>query len=277
MNSKENLMTLPYGNSKRLNVFACVRALKEDYPIHSHNFFEIEILMNGSGTQIVNGQKFPWVPGGICFLSPADRHEIIVEEAMKVVNISFDYEYVDKDTIKDIVMLGENLFYSVGIDREHFEKIAVMLVQANDSPLSGNDKYMLLLLNAFLMKLKSISSNIPNLNNQIPTIKQALLYMHANFNSKITLGDIANAVHLSPAYFSELFRQKMKITVSQYLLELRIDYAKKLLDSTNDSITDICFASGFTSLSNFMKIFKKITNTSPLKYRKRGISNETTN
>lgn len=276
MNNKEKLVTLPYGNSKRLNVFACFRSLSNDYAIHSHNFFEIEILMSGSGTQVINGKKYPWVPGGICFLSPADRHEVIVEEQMKVCNISFDYEYVDKDTMKDIVMLGENLFYSVGVDREHFEKIAVMLVQANDSPLSDNDKYMLLLLNAFLMKLKSLSSNIPNLNNQIPTIKQALLYMHSNFNSKITLGDIANTVHLSPAYFSELFRQKMQITVSQYLLELRIDYAKKLLDSTNDSITDICFASGFTSLSNFMKIFKKITNTSPLKYRKRGNSNDAT-
>ena len=61
----------------------------------------------------------------------------------------------------------------------------------------------------------------------------------------------------------------MGITVFRYLAELRIDYAKKLLDSTGDSVTEICFSCGYTSIPNFMKDFKRITGMSPLKYKAR--------
>lgn len=267
---KRQIETLPYDDNKREDIFACERFLSENYKVHSHNFFEIEFLIEGSGLQIINEKEYPWVPGTICFFSPTDFHEIIVKSPLRYYNISFDFEFVSKETIAQMMDIGENTFYSTDIEMEHFEKIASMLSDATKFPLIFNTEYMVSLLNSFLIRLKQMSNHVSDLNIQLPTIKQAVLFMHANFNNKISLADIAKSVHLSPAYFSELFREKNGITVSQYLLELRIDYAKKLLDSTNDSITDICFACGFTSLSNFMKNFKKITNTSPLKYRKRG-------
>ena len=106
-------------------------------------------------------------------------------------------------------------------------------------------------------------------STQLPAIKQATLFMHERFKRKLTLAEIASAVHLSPSYLSELFSREMGITVFRYLAELRIDYAKKLLDSTGDSVTEICFSCGYTSIPNFMKDFKKITGFSPLKYKTR--------
>ena len=268
--NKREIVTLPYDNNKRESIFACERFLDKNFQVHSHNFFEIEFLVEGSGKQIINDKEYLWVPGSIAFFSPTDFHEIIVDSPMRYYNISFDFELVSKEIIKKMMDVEENMMCSSDIEKEHFEKIASMLVDAVKFPLMFNTEYAVSLLNSFLIGINQMSKRVLNLKTQLPAIKQAVLFMHANFSNKITLSDIAKSVHLSPSYFSELFREKSGITVSQYLLELRIDYAKKLLDSTNDSITDICFACGFTSLSNFMKNFKKTTNTSPLKYRKRG-------
>jgi AraC-like DNA-binding protein len=265
----KKLITLPYDDNKRESVFCSERYLEKDYAMHSHNFFEIEFLIEGEGVQVINGKAHPWQAGGICFFSPTDFHEIRTDGALRFYNISFDIESLSKETVGRIIDLGANTFLATGTSRAHLEMLAKMLAERTKAPSDFDKDYAVLLLNAFLSQLHYIADCPERMNTQLIVLKQAALFMHANFSRKLTLAEIASAVHLSATYLSDLFSKEMGITVFRYLSELRIDYAKKLLDSTSDAVTEVCFACGYTSIPNFMKDFKRIVGTSALKYRTR--------
>ena len=267
--NKGKLMTLPYDDNKRESIFCSARTLTEGFAVHSHNFFEIEFLIEGEGVQVINGKAHPWRAGGICFFSPTDFHEIRTEAPLRFYNISFDIESLSKETVGRLMDLGSNIFLSSGASRTHFENLAKMLADRTEAPSAFDKDYAVLLLNAFLLHLHYTVDCPAQLHTQQLAVKQAALFMHANFSRKLTLAEIASAAHLSATYLSEMFSKEMGITVFRYLSELRIDYAKKLLDSTPDAVTEVCFACGYTSLPNFMKDFKRIAGVSPLKYRMR--------
>ena len=94
------------------------------------------------------------------------------------------------------------------------------------------------------------------------------MYKRQHYEAPISLQDAADAAEVNPAYLSYLFKQEMKIGFSNYVQELRIDCAKKLLSETNCKVKDVALRSGFGDYHCFSKIFKKFTGLSPAEYRK---------
>ena len=99
-------------------------------------------------------------------------------------------------------------------------------------------------------------------------VKKALEFIREHYEEPISLQDAADAAEVNPAYLSYLFKQEMKIGFSNYVQELRIDCAKKLLSGTNCRVKDAALRSGFGDYHYFSKTFKKITGMSPAEYRK---------
>ena len=96
---------------------------------------------------------------------------------------------------------------------------------------------------------------------------RALAYINENIGQKLTLGQVSRAVGLAPAVFSRFFSKVTRKTFSRYVLELRISNASNLLLETSMSVSEICYNSGFNNLSNFNRLFKKVKQTSPRKFR----------
>ncbi|MCC8082529.1 MAG: PocR ligand-binding domain-containing protein [Lachnospiraceae bacterium] len=103
-------------------------------------------------------------------------------------------------------------------------------------------------------------------NNRV--IREAMNYIAANFSSSLTLEEVAKHVHLNPSYFSRLFKQSLGASFKEYLTQIRIEEAKRLLDHTEYSILDIAIAVGFDNQSYFTSVFKKKTGLTPGQYRK---------
>lgn len=99
-------------------------------------------------------------------------------------------------------------------------------------------------------------------------VRMAKEYIEKNYCKQISLGDIAEYVHLSPVYFSSLFKQEMGMNFSDYLIACRIDGAKKLLRDSNKSVLEISEAVGYTGAKYFCKLFRKNVGMTPLEYRK---------
>ena len=93
-------------------------------------------------------------------------------------------------------------------------------------------------------------------------------YSLANFQQKISIEDIAEVANISPHSFCRYFKSRSRKTYSQFLLELRIGHACKLLLEGKLSVAQICFESGFNNFANFNKYFKILTKKSPLQYQK---------
>ena len=104
--------------------------------------------------------------------------------------------------------------------------------------------------------------------NEKRNISAALAYVHANFKKHITLKKVAEAVHFSESYLSRHFHESLGVTFSQYVKNLRMDYAKGLLLNTDTEITNICYEAGFSSPQSFANEFKKIYKMTPSEYRK---------
>ena len=104
-------------------------------------------------------------------------------------------------------------------------------------------------------------------NNRIKIAYGAILRYFTNSNLKI--GEIAKMVNMSESAFSHFFQKYTNKSFTQFLIDVRIGHACKLLLDTDDTIKEICFQSGFNNLANFNRLFKKYRNCTPLEYRKK--------
>lgn len=122
--------------------------------------------------------------------------------------------------------------------------------------------------------IKSIG-NSPEINSKVSKnssedsslIEKAVNYINDNFTNNINLESVASYVHLNPQYFSRYFKNNMGINFIEYLSRIRIKEGKKLLVSTDKSITNISLIVGYTDASYFTKVFMKHEGVSPHKYR----------
>ncbi|AKG36412.1 response regulator transcription factor [Paenibacillus durus] len=100
-------------------------------------------------------------------------------------------------------------------------------------------------------------------------ITKALEYITNHYSENLTLQIVADTVHLSKNYFSLLFKKQTGQNFIDYLIELRIREAKRLLAEEDVRITDISEIAGFNDVNYFRKLFKKMTGLTPLEYRER--------
>ena len=91
-------------------------------------------------------------------------------------------------------------------------------------------------------------------------------YIFNNFDKKIILSEVAEIANMNPSAFSRFFKRVNRKTFKEYVTEIRIGYACKLLSEHQYNITRICYESGFNNISNFNRQFKKITGKSPSQY-----------
>ncbi len=100
-----------------------------------------------------------------------------------------------------------------------------------------------------------------------PHIRQALKYMAEHYSEPLTLETVAGEVGLSPNYFSALFKESVGAGFRKHLCLIRIEESKRLLLSTDYSLSDIALAMGFSDQSYYCKMFKQIVGLSPRQYR----------
>lgn len=96
---------------------------------------------------------------------------------------------------------------------------------------------------------------------------KALRYFNEHYAEKISLESVADWVHLSPSYFSRLFKAEMKMNFSAYLSQLRVEKGKRLLADRSIPLVEVAGRAGFDDQSYFTKVFKKTTGLSPGAYR----------
>lgn len=101
------------------------------------------------------------------------------------------------------------------------------------------------------------------------TMQEALNYIHNNLATDISLDRVAGTAGISKFHFSRLFKVMTGLTYQSYVNRVRIEQAKKLLDDDTLSITDTGYAVGYSDLTHFERIFKKLAGTTPSQYRRR--------
>ncbi|MEO8414131.1 MAG: AraC family transcriptional regulator [Ginsengibacter sp.] len=141
---------------------------------------------------------------------------------------------------------------------------------------SSGSKRIILLMEALscisdckqLSSLSSIGFKPDFVESENDRINAIYEYSIKNFRSKIQLEEIAEVANISPNSFCRYFKSRTRKTYSQFLIELRVGHACKLLIENNQCIKRLCYESGFNNFTSFHKYFKMITGKSPLIYQK---------
>lgn len=101
-------------------------------------------------------------------------------------------------------------------------------------------------------------------------VSKACDYIQKNIHKNITLDDVARQIHLSTYYFSRLFKGKTGVNYSDYLIQLRLEKAKILLLTTNDTVAVIAKKVGYCETNSFSRLFKSRLGVNPSQYRQQG-------
>lgn len=98
-------------------------------------------------------------------------------------------------------------------------------------------------------------------------LQSVLKYINENLEQDVALADLAEAVEMSPYHFARMFKQATGVAPHQYMIERRVEHAKRLLAKTELPIAEISYRLGFSSQSHFTAVFRKLTATTPKAYR----------
>jgi len=241
--------------------------------LHWHDCCELELVLCGQGTHIINGHHYTIGPGDLYCFTPADCHMIIADEPIEVLGIMFGEELISDDIFARMLtlgMTGSDLRVSLEQDRypiveQYFSTILREEAKLSDSSLA--EAYIGRLIDCILIELLRAMGE-----TALPRVKQAanaaIMYLHRHYAEPITLQSLSNHLYLTPSYLSTYFKNSTGRNFKDYLTELRLRHACRLLSNTDISITDVCYGCGFTSYSNFMRSFRTHYQTSPLQFRR---------
>lgn len=221
---------------------------------------EIEFYTTSGNTSVVNGERFIQEKCNILVSKKGDIRYSIDEFECYAVHFS------DPET-DDIIRRLPTVF-KVFDSKAIFDIFKTMTAAFTKGTDDG-----ILLAKAKILELISllVLENSKQQNEKYirysENIFLACNYIDTNFNSHITLSDIANVANLSPSFFHTVFKSATGKTPSEYLLNTRLQNAKNLLVNSKLSLADIAVSCGFESQAYFCYVFKKHLNTTPKKYQ----------
>lgn len=244
------------------------RTITEANPTHLHEFYELWLVLEGFGKQELNGTTYPMNPGTISFLTPIDFHSITPEPSMKVLMVLFEESLIPPSLQMLFLNRRNDLIFA---SMEEVNSLSMLIDQLErecerkDSFAVRARKNLLELILCPVARSTKQESELPKINSE--SVEYSMQYVFQHFREDITLAQVAGLCGYTPNYFSTLFHKTCGTCFTEFLSRLRLNYARMMLVTTDESIADIALASGFYSTSSFYRAFKKQINMSPAEYR----------
>lgn len=265
---REDLPHLDFFFTKQSN-------LTTNFPLHTHDYFEMEIIISGNAETVLNGSPLHLSRGSAHILSPADVHNLTITRPLEIYKIMLLADWVSEETLYKLMDNLGTVHFSED-ELNDIIPILNLLLKESKENLKDHQSIINNLLSCiiiFFERKQKINSQI-QLNNVALNshIQKAISYTLLNYINNISSNDVAKFVNLNPVYFSTLFHETTGVTFINYLNDLRLTRARQLLLLGSYSVSEVCYACGFNSSSNFLRAFKKKYNCSPNELKSRNES-----
>lgn len=260
--------------------------------LHNHNCLEINLCVHDGGCYLIGNQKYELHTGDICIINNQEYHMAVNRGGLLLKVIVFDPDLVWTGSRTDYLYL--QAFFERKESNPPFlpaelpitKEITPILSEIEREWTEKKPGYQLLIkadLLKFLARIyryyveaESLMDGRQRSWQNHHSIVEAVDYINTHFSEPLSLGQMAEMVHMSQHYFSGVFSQVMHMPFSRYVLERRLTQAGMLLKTTDQSVTEIALATGFGTISYFNQMFKKKYGMTPGMYRKnyQGISQD---
>lgn len=247
---------------------------------HFHPEIELTLITEGSGTRIVGDSIENYAPGDLTLIGSGLPHTYASSpdsEVHEAVVVQFRDDFLGPEflgrpefsMIKDLVttaalgvnlVAGEGLTSSVrslGIGSPATRTLALLRLLATVADEPG------------IRTLTTTATPQPMRSGAKDRVDAVYAHVAANYTRPVHLAEVAKAAHLTPPAFSRFFRRRFGRTLTDYVNELRIAAACRLLSESDLPIAEIAARSGFQNLSNFNRRFRRLKGIAPRQYRQR--------
>lgn len=254
------------------------------YPIHNHAVFELNFVENAKGVRRVVGDSSEVIGDyDLCLITSADLEHVWEQyecrsEDIREITVQFHF------SMSDETLFGRNPFACITRMMQEAKKglcfpmQAIMKVYGMLDTLSGikDGFYAVQQFLSILYELsrcegaRTLASSsyakvaVEDDSRRILKVKN---YIAKNYMDDLRLPMLAELAGMSPSAFSRFFKLHTGRNISEYIIDLRLGYAARMLVDTAKSISEIGFDCGFNNLSNFNRIFKKKKGCSPSEFR----------
>lgn len=251
------------------------------FPAHWHDEFEIIYIRQGNLQIFIEEHEYSGKAGSIFLVNPKELHFMGSSDlSTAYYTLLFPLEFISfqsEDELEKTLLaplrngqlLLVNHLTEEGLLRELGSLFDELILLNEQKPPYYQLKTRILLLTFLSRMMEYGLFTMPKSpGSQTGRQKELLLYIREHYTEKITLQTLSAQFHLSEKYISRYFKEHFYLTFSDYLNHLRLTCAKRLLETTELSVTEISLCSGFPNVSYFIRTFKKNYGISPLKYRK---------
>ncbi len=244
---------------------------------HFHNYYEILLLEKGDAMYMVEGKNYDFSIGDIMLTNPRELHNPVFKSSNEYERsiISFKPGYIAEfitDSYNPLAALekrrvGTNNKIPADVSKKYELKKKIKLIgEYANSDLPEKEIMIKSLLIQFLVDLNNIFTN-ENFITYEGKIFEIIQYINANITNNITLDLLAKEFYLSKYYISHEFKNKIGITLTEYITRKRIYIAKELILS-KVPVSQAAQSVGFNEYSSFYRAFTKILGMSPTDIKK---------
>ncbi len=257
-----------------------------DYPIHYHPEYEINLVFNTFGKRIIGDTIESYRGTDLALVGSNTLHAWTsksTDNNARVITIQFARDFLDRRTLEFEVLqpikklLEDSQFGIVfrGKDLAILKRKILTLTRA--SGFSGFLNFLSLLNDmagsSYDLLLSTPVQNNPDEIQNHSRILEVCDYIRKNYKKKIYIKDVAGLIHMSPSAFSHFFKKRTYRSFTDYVIDMRISNACKLLLETDQPIAHISEVNGFNNVSNFNKLFKIRKGMTPKDFRKVRLEN----
>lgn len=254
------------------------------YPLHQHKEYELNFIENGKGVRRIVGDS----------VEEIGDYELVLIGGEDLEHVWEQGNCRSTDIREITIQFPGDIFGSGLLSRNQFASIKRMLARAGhglsfplasimkiysvlDTIASEQERFIQFLKFLYILYELSVSDDSRVLasssfahsaksteSRRVQKVKQ---YIDDNYSKPLKLAELADIVGMSPVAFSRFFRRRTDRTLSDYIVDIRLGHAARMLVDTTKNVSEICYECGFNNLSNFNRTFKAKKGFTPRDFR----------
>ena len=254
------------------------------YPLHQHKEFELNFIEKGKGVRRIVGDS----------VEEIGDYELVLLGGEDLEHVWEQGSCTSKDIREITVHFSGDIFGEGLLSKNQFASINRMLQRADhglsfsigtimkvysalDTIADASERFVQFLKFMYILYELSVaddarvlaSSSFSHTERETESrrVQKVKEYVNEHYSEPLKLSDIADLVGMSPVAFSRFFRHRTGRTLSDYITDIRLGYAARMLVDSSRNISEICYECGFNNLSNFNRTFKAKRNYTPREFR----------